>query len=217
MAGSDSLSRMRDRLVAGGRGQDLHTSALQHARQREDVPRVVVDQQHGLADQILVGTVQELQHPLLVGRQVGHHAMQEQRRLVEQTLRRFHALDDDAARHGVQPRVLLGRQFLAGEHHDRNIGERRVAPHLVEHLEAGHVRQPQIEHHAIARILAQRGQRVAAGRGIDDLDVVVTEQRVDAHPLGGVVLDHQEPAPPRLGEVLDPGRARPKCLPASSA
>ncbi len=69
--------------------------------------------------------VEPLQHVLLFGRQVGDDAVQEQRRLVEQPLRRFDALDHDAARHGVQLRVLLGRQFAAGEDHDRNVGERR--------------------------------------------------------------------------------------------
>ena len=61
-----------------------------------------------LPTQVLVGAVEPLQHALLLGRQVGDHAVQEQRGLVEQPLRRFDALDHDAARHGVQLRVLLG-------------------------------------------------------------------------------------------------------------
>ncbi|WP_338305181.1 HAMP domain-containing protein, partial [Bradyrhizobium ottawaense] len=54
--------------------------------------------QRGLADQILVGTVQLLQHALLLDRKLRDHAVQEQCGLVEQALRRFHALDHDAAR-----------------------------------------------------------------------------------------------------------------------
>ena len=44
-------------------------------------------------------TVQALDHALLLGRQVGDDAVQEQRGLVEQPLGRLDALDDDAARH----------------------------------------------------------------------------------------------------------------------
>ena len=131
---------MLDRLLAGGRGQHAHAAALEHAAQREDVARIVVDEQHRAADQVLVGAVQPLQHPLLLGRQVGDHPVQEQRRLVEQALGRFDALDDDAARHGVQLRVLLGRQLAAGEHDDRNVGEARVVAHLLQHLEAASCR-----------------------------------------------------------------------------
>jgi CheY-like chemotaxis protein len=45
--------------------------------------------------------------------------MQKQRRLVEQALGRLDPLHHDAARHGVQPCILLRRQFSAGEHDDR--------------------------------------------------------------------------------------------------
>ena len=60
------------------------------------------------ADEVFVGAVQPLEHPLLVRRQVGDDAVQEQRGLVEQPLGRFDALDDDAARHRVQACVFLG-------------------------------------------------------------------------------------------------------------
>ena len=106
-------------LLAGGRGQDVHPPALQHAAQRENVARIVVHQQHRLPDQIFVGAVEPFQHALLFRRQVGHHAMQEQRRFVEQPLRRFDAFHHDAACHGVDPGVLLGRQLPPGEDDDR--------------------------------------------------------------------------------------------------
>ena len=124
----------------------------------------------------------------------------------------FHALDHDAARHGVQPRVLLLGQFPAGEDHHRNIGQRVVFAHALEHLEAGHVRQPQIEHHAVARLLAQDRERILPGVGIEDFDVVMAEQLGDAHLLGLVVLHHQQAAAARLREFLDLGRARRQCL-----
>ena len=46
--------------------------------------------------------------------------------------------------------------------------------------------------------LAQDVQRLVAGAGVDDLDVVVAEQFADAHLLGRVVLDHQQPLAARL-------------------
>ena len=76
----------------------------------------------------------------------------------------------------MQLRVLLGRQLAAGEHHDRDVGERRVVADALQHLEAGHVGQPQVEHDAVAGLLAQRVERLGAGVGGDDLDVVVAEQ-----------------------------------------
>jgi hypothetical protein len=48
-----------------------------------------------------------LEHALLLGRQVGDDAMQEQRGFVEQTLGRFDPLHHDAACHGVQLGVFL--------------------------------------------------------------------------------------------------------------
>ena len=99
--------------------------------------------------------------------------MQEQRRLVEQALRQFDALDHDAARHGVELRVLLRRQLAAGEHDDRQFASVVVVADALQHLEARHVGQPQVEHDAVGRHLAQRRERLAAGVDGDDVDVVV--------------------------------------------
>jgi hypothetical protein len=74
----------------------------------------------------------------------------------------------------VQLRILLGRQFAAGEDDDRNVRDRVVLADLLQHVEAGHVRQAQIEHDAIAVLFPQGLERVLAGSGRDDLDVVVT-------------------------------------------
>jgi len=90
-----------NRFVAGGRGQDVHTAPLQHTAQGEDVSGVVVNEKHRLADEILVRVVQAIEHALLVGGQVRHHPMQEQRGFVQQPLRRLDSLDDDASRHRV--------------------------------------------------------------------------------------------------------------------
>ena len=89
---------------------------------------------------------------LLLGRQVGDDAMQEQRRLIEQPLGRLHALDHNAARHGVKLRVLFGRQFPAGEDNDRHIGQRAVSPRMCSSTSKPDMSgRLQIEHNAIAR------------------------------------------------------------------
>jgi hypothetical protein len=46
--------------------------------------------------------VQAVQHGLLLGRQLGDHAVQEQRRLVQQPLGRAHVLEHDALGQRVQ-------------------------------------------------------------------------------------------------------------------
>ena len=76
--------------------QHLHLLILEHARQREDVARIVVDDQHLAAAQHLVRAVQPLEHLPLGLRQVGDDAVQEERGLVEQPLRRLHVLEHDA-------------------------------------------------------------------------------------------------------------------------
>ena len=176
MATSGCRFQQRDRFAPGGGGQHMHAAPLQHARQREDVAGVVVDQQHLPPDQVLVGAGQPVEHSLLLLRQFGDDPVQEQRRFVEQALRRLDALDHDAARHRVQLRVLLGGQLAPGEHHHGNVRERNIVADLLEHVEAGHIRQPEIEHDAIARLVAEDRQRVLALAGGDDLDVVVAEQ-----------------------------------------
>ena len=191
ISGLDSTSAIAS--LPGRRGQHLHAAPLQHAGQRKDVAGVVVDQQRGLADQILVGTVEFLQHPLLFDRQFRDHAVQEQRGFVEQPFRRFHALHHDAARHGVQFRILLGRKFPPGEHDHGHVGQPVVIADPVEHLEAAHVGQPAGRARRSRRGLSRSvGERAGAGVGGHDLDVVVVEQFRDAHLLGGIVLDDQQ-------------------------
>ena len=152
-----------DGLAPGGGGQDPHAPPLQHARQRENIAGIVVDQKRRATDQILVRRSETFEHPLLFDRQIGNNAVQEQRSFVEQPLGQFHALDHDAARHGVQLGVFLRGQFAAGEHHDRDVREARVGPQLLQHLESGHVGQPQVEHHAIAGLFPDGLQRLCAG------------------------------------------------------
>ena len=73
--GVDSSSAIASRPVFAD--SDPHPAALENARQREDVAHVVVDDEHQLALQVVVGAVQPLEHPLLLGRQLGDDAVQE--------------------------------------------------------------------------------------------------------------------------------------------
>ena len=103
----------------------------------------------------------------------------------------------------MQRRILLRGEFPPREHDHRNIGQRGIRPHFLEHLEAGHVRQLQVEHEAIDRIAAHGVQRMLAAADGFDLDVVMAEQLGDADLLRRIVLDDQEPTALLRRIVLD--------------
>ena len=153
---------------------------------------------------ILVRPVQPFEHALLVLRQIGDDAVQEQGRLVEQTLRRLDAFHHDAARHGVKLRILLRRKLAAGEDHHGNVGNLRFGLDGLQNVEAGHVRQAKIENHAIDVAGPQKIERLAARAGGNDLDVVVAEQRRNADLLGFVVLHDEQALAAQPGKLLDP-------------
>ena len=98
-----------DRLPAVGGAEHLHLLVLEHRGQREDVARVIVHHQHLAAAQHFVRAVQPLEHLPLRFRQVGDHAVEEQRGFVEQALGRLHVLEHDALGHALEPRFLLAR------------------------------------------------------------------------------------------------------------
>ena len=83
--------------------------------------------------------------------QVGLDAVEEERRLVEQALRRAHVLDDDRLGQPLELASLpSSSQVLAGVDDDR---QRRAGRgcllDLLDQLEARHVGQPEVEHHAV--------------------------------------------------------------------
>ena len=92
----------------------------------------------------------------------------------------------------MQLRILLGRQLSSGEYHDGHVRKRSVLADSLKHVEARHVRQAKIEHDAIAGLIAEDSQRLFAGAGADDLDIVVAQQLADTHLLGLVVLDDEQ-------------------------
>jgi hypothetical protein len=78
----------------------------------------------------------------------------------------------------------------------------------LQHLEAGDVRQAQVEHDAVEGLRAQRGQRLLARARGHDLEIVVPQQLLDAHLLGRVVLDDQQALLRRRGVVAQPAQRR---------
>ena len=116
-----------DRLAAVGRADHLHLLVLEQRGQREDVARVVVDDQHLAAAQRLVGAVQALEHLLLRRRQVGDDAVQEQRRS-----RRAAAPATARPSRTMLLAIALSRaslvvgQLLAGEDDDRHVDQLRL-------------------------------------------------------------------------------------------
>ena len=204
MLKSGVLSMSSIACAAVGRADHLHLLVLEQRGQREDVARVVVDHQHLAAAQHFVGAVQPLEHRLLLRRQVGDDAVQEQRRLVEQPLGRLHVLQDDALGHRLELRLLVGGQLLAGEDDHGHVGQRRLGVHLLEQLEAGHVGQAQVEHHAVERLVAhrRRAPRSPVPTATISMSSWPSSSTIDC-ALDVVVLDDQQPLGARRGEVLD--------------
>src|SRR6478672_9448774 len=101
-------------------------------------------------------------------------------------------------------RVLLGRQLATRKDNHRDVGERCVVADRFEQVETGHVGQPEIEHDAIRRLLADRRERFLAGTDGHQVDVVMPQKLGDAALLGGVVFDNQEALAAWLYVVLDP-------------
>ena len=84
---------------------------------------------------------------------------------------------------------LVGGEFAAGEHHHGYVAEGLVVANLLEHFEAGHVGELQIQHHAVRGIFAKHGEGIRAGFGGGNFDVLVAQEFGDALALGFVVLD----------------------------
>ncbi len=122
---------------------------FEQARQGEDVAHVVVDDEHFLANQGLVGLAQSLQHLLLGGGKVGRDQMQEQWDLVEQPLRRLNILQYDALGHPRQANAVSLGQVLSRANDDRQLPKLGILADVFHQLKTGDVRQPQVENHAV--------------------------------------------------------------------
>src|SRR5258706_9695521 len=61
----------------------------------------------------------------------------------------------------------------------------------------------QVEHDAVAGLLAEDLERLGAGTNGGDCNVVMVQQLGNAHALGGVVLYHEQALVGRLRVALD--------------
>ena len=84
-----------DPVPAVFRVEHLHVIPFQQTGQREDIPHIVVDDQHFLAGQNGVLLAELFEHLPLRFRQILFDTMEEQRRFVEQTFQRTDILHDD--------------------------------------------------------------------------------------------------------------------------
>ncbi len=85
---------------------------LQDAGQRKNIPDVVVHDERLAPGQRGIVLVQVREHPALLRRKVPFHPVQEQRRLVEEAVRRLHVLDDDCLGQPPQLGFLSLRELL---------------------------------------------------------------------------------------------------------
>src|SRR6202008_3949481 len=96
-----------------------------------------------------------------------------------------------AARQGIQPRIFIGGEVLAGKTTHRQIHSRWSLAKTFQNFEAGHIWQTQIENHAVERLLANRGQGLSSSRNRGDANIVAAQQFTNTELLSRTVLDNQ--------------------------
>ena len=101
---------MLERLASVTRDLDLGALGLEHARQREHVAHVVLDDEDATALEHRFAIAGVAEHALALRWKLGLHLVQEQRDLVEQALRGARSLDDDRARELLELVDLISRQ-----------------------------------------------------------------------------------------------------------
>ena len=133
--------------------EHLHLVALEHARQREDVAHVVVDDQHLLARRAPDRRCAAARASAASARAGRLDPVEEQRRLVEQPLGRLHVLDDDRLGVRAAARSPLLGQLLAGVDDDRKLRQRRARRASARAARSRSCpRRPEVEHHAVERL-----------------------------------------------------------------
>src|SRR5207253_3509687 len=102
------------------------------------------------------------------------------------------AFDHDGLRGATKLDLVLFGEVFAGVHDNRKLIVPRIFLHVLDQLEASHVREPQVEHHAVERLLADRGESLFTRRDGDRLDVVVADELDNTVALDFVVLDYEQ-------------------------
>ena len=135
MSMSGSVCRMLDGVAPGLGRDDHHVAPLQDAGQREDVADVVVDDQHLLAGEHLVGLVELLEHPPLGLGQLVDRRVQEEGGLVEQPLGRADLPEGHRRGERLRPgRRSSGRRLVGVEDHRQAWCTARRGAMLLEEL-----------------------------------------------------------------------------------
>ena len=117
--------------------------------------------------------------------------MQEQRRFRQQPLRRAGFLDDNRIGYLLKMLFFFPRQFLSGVDDDRKVITSKIRLQLLDQLEAGHVGQFQIQHHAVKSLVLQNVQCFLTGGHCRGFNIAIPDQLNHAHALNVVVLNHQ--------------------------
>ncbi len=118
--------------------------------------------------------------------------MQEQRDLIEQPLRRPGAFDDDRTRILHQRRFFVAGQIASGIDDDGRERTDIFTGHAFEQLMAVHVREFEVDDHAVEDRGTQQLEGLLAELHRGDLDIGVLDQPRDALALTGVVFDQQD-------------------------
>ena len=200
---SECLENGLDGLPPVGGADDLHLLVFEQRGQRKDVAGVVVDHQHLAPAQHLVGTVQALAARCIrSGRSATtrcrNSAVSSSRRSGERTslstmlLASVRSCCCSASLRSLPVNTTTGTSR-----------QRRLGVDLLQQLEAAHVGQAQVQHHAVEGLRAHRGERLAAGVHGHDLDVLVARAAPRSPAARSVVLDDQQPLGARRGEFLD--------------
>ena len=188
----------------------VHLVALEQRGQREDVAQIVVDDEHVALRELRIVLREAAQHALLALGEVGLHAVQEQRGLVEQPLHRRDVLDDHGLREAVQALLVLLGQLAARVDDHGQAAVPRVGLDPLDQLEARHARA--------AGDRARRSRRASASSDCeralarDDrggLDVAVADQIADRLALDRIVLDDEQLLDALLDELADVREALP--------
>ncbi len=143
--------------------RDLHLRPfrLEQAGQREHIADVILHHENPPTLERDVLSARYFQHTLPIGRQRGFDLMQEQRHLIEQTLRRARILENDRLRETAQFLLIIRAQCAAGVDDDGRNRDILLFRHALEQFEAAEVRQGQIHDHAIECHAAQGLERLA--------------------------------------------------------
>ena len=72
-----------NRFAPGSSGQNCHPATFQDAAERKNISDIIVDHQHLLANQCLIGAVQAIEHVLFFRGKVGNDSVQEKRRFIK--------------------------------------------------------------------------------------------------------------------------------------